>query len=333
MNVKRFLVAVAVAVAILIGYNAVIRITSRTSQRQQMLAQLQRIPVTTQCVFLGNSLMAAGGDVDAFAAGWPPAATSMQAVNLALGGSSPVEHYLILRRAYENGLRTKYLIYGFFDDQLNVETKGDWSDLVGNRAFAYYFPERAADMYAPGSTWKAWELSLTQKVPMLAERSSLWTQVELLRRKMGQAGMPKEKTNRFGRVADFGALESKDRESFNRRCATVVDKQVGLSRPVQEIFRLAREHGTKVILVEMPMPSKHRDLFYSSPVWPRMRSHLQALAVKEHVTYLTASDWIRDDDKFEDATHLNPDGAKLFSTQLAGAISRLEAKPMELAGR
>jgi hypothetical protein len=104
----------------------------------------------------------------------------------------------------------------------------------------------------------------------------------------------------------------------------VVDTHAGFSRPIQEIVRLAREHGTKVILVEMPMPSRHREVFYASPVWSQMRAYLQKLAAADGASYVAASDWVHDDAKFEDATHLNEAGAKVFSSELARAVARLE---------
>ena len=64
-----------------------------------------------------------------------------------------------------------------------------------------------------------------------------------------------------------------------------------------------------------------------------MRNYLQSLASKEQALYISASDWVRDDSKFEDATHLNQEGARLFSAQLSERISRLLAATPEAAGR
>jgi hypothetical protein len=333
MRAKRLFISVGVALAILVGYNVLIAWRAHTSQRQRMRAKLEQLPAAADCVFLGNSLVEAGCDADAFASAWPRRDHAFLPINLALGATSPVEHYLILQRALRSPMHPRYLVYGFFDDQLNATVHGDWSDLVGNRALSYYFPDQAADFYAPGSWWKRLELGFTARVPMLAERSSLWTEVELLRRRFEDVGMPRQKTNRFGRVADFGALEAKDIASFNARCAAVVDGNVGFSRPIREIVQLARARGMQVIFVEMPMPSRHRQVFYSSPVWSRMRSYLQNLAAREGVTYVSAADWVNDDRNFEDATHLNEQGAKLFSGQLAAAISRLDRQFVELASR
>ena len=134
--------------------------------------------------------------------------------------------------------------------------------------------------------------------------------------------MPKQKSNRFGRVQDFAALEPKYLASFNQRCEDALHRQKGFSAPVQEIIHLAQEHGAKVVFVEMPLPSRHRETFYSAPVWPEMRTYLKSLAAQQQAVYIPASDWIQNDSHFEDATHLTEQGARLFSRKLAGALAR-----------
>src|SRR5689334_14151538 len=173
-----------------------------------------------------------------FASAWPEGRTALQPINLALGATSPVEHYLILRRALERPVTLKYLVYGFFDDQLNAAPQGKWSDLVGNRALSCYFPREAAQFYAPGSIFKCWELEVTGMIPMIAERSSAWSKVELLRRSLEEIGMPKKKTNRYGRVDDFGALEAADIKSFDERCERVLKGRKGFSEPIEAIIKL-----------------------------------------------------------------------------------------------
>lgn len=317
----------------LLVYNVMIGLTAKSSQRHHMLTVLDQLPPSTDCIFLGNSLVEAGCDAAAFKTAWPSPNSGQTIVpaNLALGATSPVEHYVILKQALNKPLPLKLLIYGFFDDQLHVRPQGNWSDLVGNRALSYYFPNEAASLYAPGSRLKKWELSIAGHIPMLAERSSLWGKVELLRRFFEEIGMPRQKVNRFGRVEDFAGLESKDVASFIDRCDTVVHENRGFSAAVRQIIDLAQERGARVILVEMPMPSRHRQVFYSTSAWTRLRSHLQLLASQEKAIYLPASDWVKDDQKFEDATHLNDDGAKFFSAHLASAIFRLCSETNQFA--
>src|SRR5512140_2653416 len=147
MKTSRLIIGIGVLLVVLAAYNALIARAARTSQRQHMLATLSQLAPDTDCVFLGNSLVEAGCDVDVFRQTWPGGKENIKPANLALGATSPVEHCLILNQALRPPLRIKYLIYGFFDDQLNAPVRGDWQDLVGNRAFSYYFPAEASALY------------------------------------------------------------------------------------------------------------------------------------------------------------------------------------------
>jgi hypothetical protein len=320
--VLRLFLPLGILLLILIGYNLLIHHTAKSTYRHHLLTSLSEIPLDTDVLFLGNSLVEAGCDPSAFREAWPAAQRAPRPVNIALGATSPVEHYLILKHALDLPIHPKYLVYGFFDDQLNASTRGDWADLVGNRAFSYYFPDEAAALYAPGSSFKKWEMRIIGRIPMFAERSSFWGKVELLRRGIEDIGMPKQQTTRYGRVKDFAALEAADLPSFNHRCDAILSQRAAFSPAVRKIVELAQKHGITMVFLEMPMPSRHRNIFYSSPKWSEMRANLQTLAQQNHAIYLTASDWVKDDQAFEDATHLNEQGAKQFSTKLAVTLSQ-----------
>ena len=320
---KRLFIPIAIALVILLVYNLAIAQAAKKTQRQHLLRAIENLPASTDCLFLGNSLMEAGCDLSAFESGWSPSHSSPLAANLGLGATTPVEHYLILKQALRRPVHIKYVIYGFFDDQLNAAPDGAWEDLIGNRAFSYYFPEEAAAFYSPHSRIGEWRLEMTEHIPMVAERSSLWDRVELFRRQLDDVGMPKQKVNRFGRVGDFNALESKDVPSFTRRCGDIVEGEKGFSAPIQAMIDLAHQHGAKFFFVEMPMSPRHLETFYSLPVWAELRAHLQSLARAQQVTYITASDWVTNGASFEDTLHLNERGARFFSARLGMTLSKM----------
>jgi hypothetical protein len=320
---KRLFVPLCISLLILFAYNFLISLAAKKTHRQHLLGVIDHLPPSTECIFLGNSLIEAGCDATAFQSAWPQSRQTPSAVNLGLGATTPVEHYLILKRALSQPVHIKYVIYGFFDDQLNVPASGNWEDLIGNRAFSYYFPDGAAALYAPHSRLTEYRMELTGRIPMLAERSSLWDKVELLRRRLNQIGMPPQKVNRFGRVADFSALEAKDVPSFVQRCDAIVRARQSLSAPIQAMIDLAHQRGAKFYFVEMPMSPRHLETFYSLPVWTQMRAHLQWLAMQQNVTYITAADWVPNGTDFEDAVHLNEQGARAFSARLATTLSEL----------
>jgi hypothetical protein len=320
--IKRLFVPLGILLLILICYNLLIHHTAKSTYRHHLLTSLSEIPLDTDFLFLGNSLVEAGCDPSAFREGWPVVQSAPKPVNIALGATSPVEHYLILKHALDRPIHPRFLIYGFFDDQLNAPSRGDWADLVGNRAFSYYFPDEAAALYAPGSSFKKWELRSIGHIPMLAERSSFWGKVELLRRGIEDIGMPKQQTTRYGRAKDFAALEAADLPSFNQRCDAILSKRAGFAPAIRKILELTEQRGIKLVFLEMPMPSRHRDIFYSSAKWSELRAYLRTLATQNHAVYISASNWIKDDQAFEDATHLNEQGAKQFSTKLAETLSQ-----------
>lgn len=320
---RRLFIPLGVVLVILFAYNVLIHFAAKKTQRQHLLSVIDNLPPSTECLFLGNSLIEAGCDATAFDSAWSQTGQGPMAANLGLGATTPVEHYLILKRAFDRGLHIQYVVYGFFDDQLNLTPTGSWDDLIGNRAFSYYFPKEAAALYEPNSRLTEYRLELTEHVPMLAERSSLWDKVELLRRQLDQIGMPKQKVNRFGRVGDFNALEAKDVPSFVQRCDAIVRARKGFSAPIQAMIDLAHQHGAKFYFVEMPMSPRHRETFYSLPVWAETRAYLKSLAEQQHSTYIVASDWVRDGTNFEDTVHLNEQGARVFSARLATVMSQL----------
>jgi hypothetical protein len=328
--IKRLFLPLGILLLVLVGYNLLIHHTAKSTYRRHLLTSLSEIPLDTDFLFLGNSLVEADCDPSTFREAWPAARRPPRPVNIALGATSPVEHYLILKYALERPIHPKYLIYGFFDDQLNAPSRGDWADLVGNRAFSYYFPDEAAALYAPGSSCKKWEMRIIGRIPMLAERSSFWGKVELLRRGIEDIGMPKQQITRYGRVKDFAALEAADLPSFNHRCGSILSQRVGFSPAIRKIIELAQDHGITLVFLEMPMPSRHRNVFYSSSKWSEMRAYLQSVAKENHALYLTASDWIKDDQAFEDATHLNEQGAKQFSAKLAKTLSQASQATLAL---
>jgi hypothetical protein len=325
MPSRRLFTAAGFAVILLVLFNFLVGCLARHTQRGRLLTALDHLPPSTQCVFLGNSLVEAGCDPVAFTDAWNERGDSLAAVNLALGATSPVEHYLILKRALRAPVHPKYLVYGFSDDQLTVPVSGAWADLVGNRAFSYCFPAEAARFYAPHSSLARWRMFLIAHIPMLAERSSLWAKVERLRRHLEAIGLPEQKINRYGRVADFKALEPADAASFTTRCCGILERRQGFSSPVQAILSLARQNGVQVFLVEMPMSPEHQGTFYSLPAWKRLRAYLESLAAQQGAGYVAAGDWVPDAGDFEDTVHLNERGARLFSARLAATLSGVEA--------
>jgi hypothetical protein len=262
----------------------------------------------------GNSLIEAGFDSAAFAANMNP--EPAVALNAGLGGTSSVQHLLLLREALRRDPTIRVVIYGFYDFQLSETGILKNADLIGNYAISYYLDPEIALRYYQMSPRDRLEFEVMRRLPMMVERGKLWQKVELLRRALGGIGMPHEQNNRFGRAADFNLLEA-TREDFVSACARWSAPTAGLSGPILEIIRESQAHGAKLVFVEMPMPPFHQRTYYNLPQWSRYRSKLRELVTQTGSEFVSASDWISDPPEFVDHLHLGQAGAQDFTRRLA----------------
>src|SRR4051794_34280584 len=176
----------------LVGLNVVVRQLSRNSVPRQIARRIDQSPPVTD-LFVGNSLMAAGFEVEPFERARP----GLRALNIGLGSSSPVEHNILLRRALR--LVPKRGYYGVFDFQLVDPPSGRWGDLVGNRAMVYYTDlDTAIRFFAANDPLWAGIMRVVARIPMVVERYTIWARVEKFRRRFGEIGLPSQVTNRFG---------------------------------------------------------------------------------------------------------------------------------------
>jgi len=306
-------IQVAIFLGIIAAFNLVILHFAQNSVPRQVLRNAYFSEKVTD-IFVGNSLMQSGFAPKVFETNL----SNRKAINLGLGSSSPVEHYLLLKSLLKSSPNQKLTIYyGFFDNQLTDPVVGDYESLFGNRAASYYIePETAISLYAPNSFIKSWQLRLIGKVPMLVERAAIWANVERIRRILGEIGMQKVAVNQFGRNQDFQLLEASDHNTFALMCQNVVQTKVRFNSGVNSIIQLVNKRNLKIIFILMPMTQKHREKFYTSPSWKAYQSYLSNLIQANGGSLVDASDWIADDG-FSDALHLNVSGAKIFSKKIA----------------
>jgi len=305
-----------VCVATLASSNFVVqRKTAHTVSRRLLAdaAHANSIPVMA----LGNSLMRSGFIPESFAPPDPKAGPV--AVNLALGASTPVEQLLVFREAVRANSNPGLLFYGFYDFQLTDLVMFANADIIGNHDILYYQEPEFARRFYQMSRYDTAAFEIMRRAPMLAERGAIWGRVELLRRAMGQQGMPSEVRNQFGRAADFTLLEAKSRQEFEGHC--VAAARASMNEPVAEIIREAQENGSQVVFILMPVPPRHVQTFYATAAWAEYERHLRSLVKEKNVTYIDASGWISDPGKFGDALHLTDEGAQEFSRRLGALCS------------
>lgn len=313
MVTKRQLVfAAVVLLAGIAAMNAAVSVLTRNSVPRQVMRHARESRAAS-VVALGNSLVASGFNEAAFdaAAGL---AVPRGAANLGLGASTPVEQLLLLRYALAHGVRPRLAIYGFFDFQLTEANQVAIGDIMGNRAMDYYVEPSYARRFYSLSAHDAAEFQALHGFAMFADRGAIWAKVEILRRAIGQQGLPVEQSNRFGRAADFTLLEARDAQEFREKCENGL--ALPLSPAVRELLRVASDAGLSVAVVEMPMRQAHRRMFYDTSWWEQYVAHVRTLLAAFPVTFIDASHWIRDDSQFDDPLHLGKSGAEEFSRRL-----------------
>ena len=325
MAKKRLLISTLVLVGALLGFNWFIGRTARTWPRILLRDVAAARSVGT--LLLGNSLMASGFDEAAFR---EASKDSAPIVNAACGATLPAEHLQFYELAKKGSPRVPLVIYGFLFDQLTAPTDANWRELSGNRAMFYYADfELGMSLYHPRDALENFQFRATRHLPAVYERLNIWRRVELLRRKFDRWGLPDEAATRFGRAADFagGAFQPKDSAEFAEACRRAVSERAPLSVPVKAIMSQALAAGSKVVVIEMPLPLARRRFFGSDGAWQPYREYVRGLIEREGGMYLDALDWYSDDARyFADDLHLNPMGAAEFSRRIAPLLTGARAK-------
>lgn len=304
-----------VAVAVLAGLNLAIARSAPHLPAQQLLARIDRTAANARFVFLGDSQMEADADPIAFSAGCARPKDYRPSINVGLGYTKASEHCLVLEHLLRRAPAADTVFYGFYDDLMTEPVPNRFRDIGGNRALAFQFPERAAELLFPQDAFSQWRFRLTACVPMVAERLALWARVERLRRFLGAIGLPAVAVSRFGRAADFRAIEPANDVAWEKRLRALPP----FNSAVGEIARVCAAKKLKFYLLAMPVPSAHRTRFYARSAWAAYREHINNLTQAQGGRFLDASDWIPDE-HFSDPLHAGTTGARIFSMRLAEEI-------------
>jgi hypothetical protein len=317
LNKRHFFLALFVLGLCLVAADFVIAFLTRNSIPRRYMALAENSRQASVAVF-GNSLLVVGFDTAEFDSALHLNEPGRGTVNLAMGSTTPVEHLLFLRYALAQGIRPKLTIYGFLDLQLAQPISLSNKEIIGNHDVLYYLEPEYARQFYHLSPKDSLEFEVMRRFSMLADRSAVWVKVERLRRQIGAQGMPHEETNRFGRTNDFNLLEADNAATFAEQADAAA--RAPLIPVAEEILKQASQSGAKVIFVEMPMPSRHRRLFYNTDSWRKYRGHASSLVEAHGATYIDGSQWVTDDSLFADHIHLNPSGATVFTRKLVEAV-------------
>lgn len=318
MTVSKTQVVLASAglLLLLFALNEAVARSSRDTLPRQLMARV-RESTGAGVVALGNSLVGVGFEESAFDEGMR-LNRQQGIINLGLGNSTPVEHLMLLRYALHSGAHPRLLIYGFFDFQLTHPAEFATSDFVGNRAMLYYLEPEYARRFYHLSLHDRIEFEIMRHFPLFVDRTVTWERVEMFRRRLGQQGMPAEKTNAMGRANDFALLEYPSTPAFIEECGRASRRD--LIPSVREIIRQGGEAGMRVVFIEMPLPPAHVQSFYGTAAWREYRSHVQALLASAGAQFIDASRAMPDESMYADPLHMTYEASKEFSRRLGASL-------------
>ena len=298
-NRRRLARFAIMVVAGLLMLNIGITIIERNNPTRILAARLQKAS-NNDYLFLGNSLIAAGIDMDVCTK------QRLKCLNAGIGSTQSSEHAAIAQEAIASGVRGK-LIYGFMDLTLSESPEPGWK---GNRSIAFHLKNvNIPESYGLNGVSR-YDFILRQNVPLLTYQDSLWAKVER-----------QSATNTLGRASDYSALVDGSSERFAARVRKAMAKTSLLCPEVMRLLNAAAKDGREVVFVVMPMPAKHRNAYYRTPDWQayldRLATELDALGAR-----LVNMDEMALDSDFADEVHLSPAGATAFTEFLLPELVR-----------
>ncbi len=150
--------------------------------------------------------------------------------------------------------------------------------------------------------------------------SPLWFKTQALQDRL--TGKTRdEPRNRFGSLDDMHALLDTFRDDATKGLAKW-DGHWRLTPWFEMVRLLAHGSGARLIVLELPMPSRYRQEVLDSPEGRRYSKWLRDELAREKDDYfdLSAPSLVSDDD-FGDGVHLNATGAGRFSADLGAVIA------------
>jgi hypothetical protein len=316
MRTRDFIIQLLTACAALLLANLLVGRGARNSVPQQELRHA-RLSSPTDCIFAGSSVVVHGMDPAAFEAALPPSLQGKTPLNIGMRSSTVVEHDFLLFEALKRNPRPRWVIYGFFGEEITTPISWKWSDLISNRSMVFHADPVVLPSVLPDSPALRLLVRAVRFCPLLTERGQLWAKVERIRRVLEEVGMPPVALGAGGRLADIRQLVQ-DGDIDSRLKAAIGRGQV-LSPPFKAFLDLALAHRARVFVVAMPQSKSSRAFYARVPYLENLRNVLDT----EDVTLISAVDWMNDSD-FLDDIHLSGEGAARFSRRLATAVAQLD---------
>jgi hypothetical protein len=306
------------------------------SHHQPYFRKLRSIESASEAnlLLLGNSLLDDRLDEILFVTAASERGKSFRPLNTALGGIPPQEQRLFSEYALYRHPHIRTVVVGIFDFQLTDEDHTRPWNLTGNGLVAIdpAVPiSEVADAYNFGQL-DLMQVRVLRALPFLPNRFSAWKAVELLRRSMGEIGMPHAQTTDLGRASDFANLEAAAASDFDDKAYKFLQHPNRFNSSYEYIFQHGRSAGLNPVIVIMPMSPSHRAKFYSLESWALYRAALIRLASERGIRVIDASDWLPLGEYFDDNLHMSKTGVTKFSERLGRELAENPVQVANAAG-
>ncbi len=299
----------AIFLGCLVTMNAGIRYFARNTAPRQALRAIDHCHGCTD-VFIGNSTLHDALNLAVYEA----AAPGRKAVDATLCGSTPLEHFLLLRCAAEH-CRPKRIFVGFDETSATDPPTGGWSVMHDSRAMACYTDrELALPYYAADDPIAAWQVRLASLAPMVYDRFRVWQQLVFFRERLSRIGLVPRPRKPFYENPP-AANEPELREAIEARYRHVLDSRIGLSAPVRDMFAAADRVAARLIFVRVAESDVHRRI-YNTPSAAEYLRYVTSLLEARGAICIYAQHWFKDNE-FNDWIHVNREAAAEFSRRLA----------------
>jgi hypothetical protein len=294
----------------------------RVRQYQERLAEHPSRPVV---MVVGSSRAAMGVRPGSWEEICP--AGSPMLFNLSLLGGGPVMELLVLRRAFEDGLKPSAILLEYWPPYFYSE--GNWSESrritverlspIDRPIVRDYFPPSAraeARMmrHRWNPIWESRERLLVQVFPKWLRNDRridwMWDGVDEWGWKAGFDYPPGLTPERARMLETCRAIYRPVFAGYH--IAESAD------RALREAIALARTRGIPVGLLYLPESSEFRS-WYTPDAERRAREHLSTISRELAVPVINARDWM-DDGLLVDGFHLSRTGAAEFTRRLGPAV-------------
>jgi hypothetical protein len=278
-------------------------------------------------LILGDSRMAAGLDQPALHQALSQRGADHCIADLAIGAVDVSGAFLAARRYLALGRKPVLAVVGKVEDSLIDPDVSGPSMMVGNNALHLVwttpgdvFAEVEGFPFASVAAFDDGMRFLIARGTALGRYQSL-VSLRVQRLQDALTGANRGSENRFGQFRDMAALERNLRERAEARLAVARDRPADRSSWFDRLVDMLRSTGTRIVVVELPMPSSYRRSISDGAPAVDYRRTFAAGLIARGASYvdLARETWV-DDGMFADALHLNATGAARLSRDIGDRL-------------